>query len=173
MNPSAIERHLQVPGTAERQALLDDDQAVFWVDWRSDDAEIVAACEAVLGSGRLTCEAGDTDDLTITFGERRLPVPLTQSVHDRHHTLMALNRVLSPDYELRLVAASDGADTLAFTVLPRREWVRLTDRFGQEQVDTAFRPLRDDQDVFTNPRPGRRPRNASDGRVGKPWWRFW
>jgi len=173
MNPTAIEHHLQSTNAADRQKLLDDEGAVFWVDWRCFESEIVDACETVLESGRLACEEGEDEDLTITFGERRMPVPLTKSLHDRHLTLMALNRVLTPDERVRLVAASDGSDTLAFAVLPRDEWVRLADRFGAEKVDTAFPPLREDQDVFTTPWPNRKPRRALLGQSKKPWWRFW
>lgn len=173
MNLTAIERHLQSTNVDDRASLLDDDRAVFWVDWRSDDAEIVAACEAVLESGRLTCEVGDDDELTITFGDRRLPVPLTRSVQDRHRTLVTLGRVLAPDHEIRLVAASDGSDTLAFAVLASRDWQHLVDRFGREKVDDAFSPLRDDHDAFTAPRPNRQPRSAAGGQAKKPWWRFW
>lgn len=175
MDTHPLERYLASRDPNRDQTLLDDESAVFWVDWRSDDAEIAEACEAILRTGRLR-STPDDEGLVIVFGERRQRVPLTWSAQDRHITLLTLNRVLAPDHEVRLVGASDGSDTLGFAPLPIAEWQRLATRFGAEILDAAFPPLRDDRNVFTDPpgRAGRQPASQERAPAPKrPWWRFW
>src|SRR5262245_31312328 len=88
------------------QDLLDDEQSVFWVDWREEDDAIVEYCERILGTGRLRADVVDDDSehgfkMYIVYGDKRGRVPLTYCGSDGHVTLVALNVMLRPDYEVR------------------------------------------------------------------------
>ena len=78
------------------RAYFDNECAQFFaVDWREDDAYIVAYCTEALGLESLTAEWRD-EDLFIIFEGREVRVPLQIDVADRHITICTLNDVLSP-----------------------------------------------------------------------------
>jgi len=94
------------------------------VDWREDDADIVAYCAQALELQTLTAEWRD-EDLLITFEGREVKVPLQIDVADRHITVCTLNDVLSPKYEIRFLVFSHGSDTLGFAALGVADWQEL------------------------------------------------
>jgi len=96
----------------------------FAVDWREDDADIVAYCRKALELESLTAEWRD-EDLFIVFGGREVRAPLQMDVADRHITICALNDVLSPNYEVRFLVFSQGSDTLGFAALSMADWREL------------------------------------------------
>ncbi len=152
-----IRRLLVNPSESARDELLGDDSIVFWVDSREDDSAIAESCEEVLRSGKLSA-AWEGKDLIVSFGDRRRQVTLVGSPADRHITLLTLNQVLAPDFEIRLVWDSDGA----FTALPANDWKSIEEELGAERVSEAFMRLAERPNVFTDriKRPGRR-----------PWWK--
>jgi hypothetical protein len=93
----------------------------FAVDWREDDADIVAYCAGVLGLESLTAEWRD-EDLYIIFDDREIRAPLQIDVADRHITICTLNDMLSPEYEIRFLVFSHGSDTLGFAALSVTDW---------------------------------------------------
>jgi hypothetical protein len=157
MNIERVQAVLASPTEQAVQALLDDDSAVFWVDWRQEDETIADACEEVLGTGRLSGEYVEADteegyEVHIRYGDRRVRVPLTYSEADRNVTLCALNQALAPDYEVRFCTDSQGSDTLAFLPLPAREWAELERRYGRA-VGERFYRIATRPNLFTDPLP--------------------
>ncbi len=151
----AITAVLESATDATINALLDDAEAVFWIDWRQDDDSIPESCESVLRTGALSGEllSADTDrgyEVYVRYRDRRLKVPLTYSGADRHITLCTLNQALAPDYEIRLCVDSHGSDTLAFLPLAASEWSALEQRFG-DRVGKRFLKLTSRPNVFTDP----------------------
>jgi hypothetical protein len=96
----------------------------FAVDWREDDADIVAYCAKALSLESLTAEWRD-EDLLIIFDGREVRVPLQMDVADRHITLCTLNEVLSPKYEVRFLVFSHGSDTIGCAALSVADWREL------------------------------------------------
>ena len=96
----------------------------FAVDWREDDADIVAYCAEALGLGSLTGEWRD-EDLVIIYDEREVKVPLLMDFADRHTTICALNDVLGPVYEVRFLVCSHGSDTIGLAALSLADWREL------------------------------------------------
>jgi hypothetical protein len=96
----------------------------FAVDWREDDADIVAYCAEALELESLTAEWRG-DDLFITFDGQEARVPLVMDVADRHITICTLNDVLSPNYEVRFLVFSHGSDTGGFAALSVADWNEL------------------------------------------------
>ncbi len=147
----AIRSLIEDPGTdAAFEALCEDDASSFAVDWREDDRDILRDCEGVLKTGMLSADMED-DQLFIQYGQKRVQVPLTYSVADRHITLVALNEVLHPDFEVRHVVASYGSDTLAFVPLPAADWLALEQQYGLAKVRAAFGTIHKSPDLFTYP----------------------
>jgi hypothetical protein len=157
MNVEQVRAVLESPTGQAVRTLLDDEAAVFWVDWRQEDETIADACEEVLGTGRLSGEYVETDtdegyEVYIRYGDRRVRVPLTYTEADRHVTLCALNEALAPDYEVRFCVDSTGGDTLAFLPLPAAWWAELEQRYGHA-VGERFRRISARPNLFTDPPP--------------------
>jgi hypothetical protein len=135
-------------------SLLDDPESVFWVDWRADDAEIVEDCESILQTGTLAAESLDLPaggvELYLHYKDKRQKVPLIQGHEDRHITLLALNRMLNPDYEVRFCIASHGSDTLAFLPLASKDWAALERQYGAA-VAAQFYTIATTPNLFTDP----------------------
>jgi len=160
-----------------------EDQSVFfWVEWNEDDDQIPGMCEAILKTGQLAAD-WDDDTMVIVWRGTRFPVALTKSLPatlaaspitaaidavlplsisdallwpsrgDRHITLLALNRALHPDYEIRHVRASD-KDELAFAPLAASDWTALEQQYGPVAVEAAFARLQDYPNLFTGSKQG-------------------
>jgi len=139
------------------QALLDDSETVFWVDWREEDESIANYCEGILQTGSLKAELIDVDtdegfELHLYYNSRDIKVPLTFSPQDRHITLCSLNEVLQPDFEVRFVTASNGSDTLAFVPLPVSTWQELEEGYG-DRIQKHFYRISPKPNLFTDPLP--------------------
>jgi hypothetical protein len=155
MIPKSVDDVLQSPSEDNVSALLDDDSAVFMVDWREEDDAIVEYCESVLGTGSLSAELVDIDDdpgfeLYITYAGDRAKVPLVAGPEDRHITLYTLNQVLAPDYEVRVCVDSNVSDTLAFLPLAATDWSALESKYG-EAVAERFKRIEEKPNLFTDP----------------------
>lgn len=138
-------------------ALLDDESTVFWVDWREEDDAIVEYCESILQTGELAAKIVDSDsdagfDLYITFRGNRSRVPLVIGSEDRHITIVVLNEILKPAFEIRLCVDSNGSDTLAFIPLPCETWEQLERQFS-DKITNRFYCLQESPNVFTDPLP--------------------
>lgn len=154
MNRELITHVLESPSAGATQALFDDEDTVFWVDWRAEDDSIIWSCEAIIKTGSLSAELIDTEtedgyDLYIKYKTRRVKVPLTFSLRDRHVTLCSLNEALHPDYEVRLCVDSSGSDTLGFLPLGAREWEELERKYG-EAVSRRFYKIAVGPNIFTD-----------------------
>ena len=154
MNRDLIATVLESPSDDAIQALLDDEDTVFWVDWRADDDGIVESCEMIIKTGSLSAELIDVEtengcDFYITYKDKRVKVPLTYSLEDRHITLCSLNEALAPDYEVRLCIDSCPSDTLAFLPLSVSEWDRLEGRYG-DAVKERFYRIATRPNIFTD-----------------------
>jgi hypothetical protein len=125
-----------------------DRQHIFWVDWREEDDAIVEYCEKCLNTGSLQAEmtySGDDVFLTIQYKDQTFK----EKVIDRDPTLIFLNTVLQPDYEIRFCKDSDGSDTLAFLPLSKEEWTELESIHGKEKLDNLFEIIDQDTQMFS------------------------
>ena len=157
MNLNVVNAAVEQPCQESIEALLENEQTVFWVDWRHEDEEIANDCEAILQTGRLSGELVETDadpgfEIYICYKDKRVKVPLTVSPQDRHITLCSLNEALAPDYEVRFCIDSNGSDTLAFLPLPTSTWAELEGRYGG-RVDERFYKIASRPNLFTDPLP--------------------
>jgi hypothetical protein len=152
VNRELVARVVESPSDDRIQALLDDTDTVFWVDWRGPDDDIVNDCEAIIQTGSLSAELVDADagsEMYVSYNDKRVRVPLTDSAQDRHITLCSINEVLGPDYEIRFCIDSNGADTLAFLPLSSSDWKDLERRYG-DAVSRRFYKLAARPNVFTD-----------------------
>jgi len=157
MNRELIIRAIESPTEEAIDALLEDDETVFAVDWREGDGDIVDYCESILQTGSLSAEYVDADneagiDLYIQYKNKRVKAPLVIGVEDRHITIVTLNKILSPDFEIRMCIDSSDGDTLLFIPLPCKVWRELEAFYG-EKVAKRFYQLRDRPNVFTDELP--------------------
>lgn len=151
-----IEKLISSPSEESRDLLYEGDSEIFWVDWREDDSALAEYVESIIKSNKLSASM-DNDKLFIHYGEVTKQVPLSYSGSDRHITLVAINDILYPEYETRMVWESDGNDTLAFTPLSIKQWSELETRYGVEAVNKAFLKLSPNLNTFTDSLHGHRP----------------
>src|SRR5262245_14316392 len=99
MNLDLVIAVLQDPSEEAIGALLDNNETVFWVDWREEDDAIPNYCESILQTGQLSGELVEVDadpgfEIYVSYKNKRVKVPLTVSGADRHITLRSLNEAL-------------------------------------------------------------------------------
>ncbi|SDJ11359.1 hypothetical protein [Chryseobacterium jejuense] len=141
-----LKKYIETESFEELNAL--NNQHIFWVDWREEDDAIVEYCEKCLHTDALKAEmnySGDDIFLTITYKDQTFK----EKVIDRDPTLIFLNRVLQPDYEIRFCKGSDGSDTLAFLPLSKAEWVELESIHGKEKLDRLFEIIHQETQMFS------------------------
>ncbi len=123
-------------------------EGVFWVDWREADDDIIRMAGDCLGSGAMAPEWID-GKLHIRYRETLTPVPLAFKPGEQDITLLTLNSLLAPEFEIRCIKASDGGDTLAFMVLDGPAWAALETIFGA-RVDQAFARITTESPFFAH-----------------------
>lgn len=165
---SLIEKLIISPGDETTKLLYEDGKEIFWVDWREDDSCIAEYCEYIINSGKLS-SYWEEDRLFVKYGDNLNEVQLTHTESDRHITLLAINRILEPEFEIRLVWDADGGDTGAFAILHSTKWQEYEQKHGLDTVSKAFLKLTSDLNTFTDPLHKHRPGQKSD----KAWWQFW
>ncbi|BAP32491.1 uncharacterized protein CHSO_3454 [Chryseobacterium sp. StRB126] len=141
-----LKKYIETESFEELNAL--NNQHIFWVDWREEDDAIVEYCEKCLQTDALKAEmaySGEDIFLTIQYKDQTF----REKVIDRDPTLIFLNRVLQPDYEIRFCKGSDGSDTLAFLPLSKEEWEELERNHGKEKLDRLFEVIHQDTQMFS------------------------
>ena len=132
---------------------LDEQQEVImWVDWREEDEYIVLDTEKILQTGCLSAELNETDDtigfeIIISYKEKKHKIPYQGVSSDRDTTIITLNEIIAPDYEMRFCIHSD-ADTLAFLPLSALQWLELENEFGSERMNACFRKIHKGSVIF-------------------------
>ncbi|NTG51694.1 hypothetical protein G6M04_30320 [Agrobacterium rhizogenes] len=152
-DPMALIRHYVEHGDAaylnEVLGAPDTDDIILWVDWGEEDDRIVSECARILGLDGLSArfvEHGDAISLEVTRDGRVTMVDYDGPA-DRDMTLLALDRALRPDYELRYCVESGGSDTAAFLPLFSADWKRL-ERDYPDAVRRRFAQLSPDTPIF-------------------------
>ncbi|MDM5248858.1 MULTISPECIES: hypothetical protein [unclassified Lysinibacillus] len=124
---------------------------VFWIDWREDNADIVHYSEKRLNTGKLTYEyVVDNErgvEFYIIYGDKKSLVVMDAD-DSCDPTIIALNEILQPDYEIRMWMESRGSDTLGFVFLTPAEWSTLEQQFGLENVQEYFMSITPDTKIF-------------------------
>jgi hypothetical protein len=138
-----IETRLQNPENAPEGYLAS--ASLVWVDWRDDAADVIGYFAGYFPEGELRVSGSEI--VAVRFRGRRATMKRREDPADKHRALLALGRVLAPDFELRLAADSLGGDTLAFAVLAASEW-RALERDYREVVTRAFQPIEKDRNIW-------------------------
>lgn len=128
----------------------DEDDIIFWVDWREDEVDIIHMCETVLLTGALSARYlpnAVSADLEITYRGKTVIARYPDGVAHRDTTLLALNAILSPDVEIRYCMDSSGSDTAALLPLNSAQWAKL-ESVAPDAVRKAFRPLSPNMPIF-------------------------
>ena len=100
------------------------DHYATWVDHREFDDSIVRYLGERLRNPRLRAEMQGAD-LLISFGGSTRRLTVEEIGTDRYQTVRAVNEVLAPAFEVRLVRSSVDGDTHAFLLAPAWLWTEL------------------------------------------------
>lgn len=127
---------------------------LVWIDWREYDEDIINYIENVIQSGKLIGKNEDTDNkmgfnIIIEWNGKKYKISYpNEEGSDRDTTIKTLNKVIQPEYEIRLFMESLGSDTLAFVPLSKEEWEELEKEFGEEKVNYYFSKIKDNSKMF-------------------------
>lgn len=122
---------------------------VIWVDWREYDDVIVASIEKCLQTGHLIATIEDMPNDELQLKVNYDGNSYTHIIVDRDHSIIWLNQILQPDYEIRFCKISEGSDTLAFLPLTREHWRQLETIYTLEKIERHFERI-DNDSVFFN-----------------------
>jgi hypothetical protein len=128
---------------------------LLWVDHRDSDEDIINGVESILKTGCLKGETvNETNDkigfeVLIHYKGEKHKIEYKGEGSDRDTTIIFLNEILKPDYEIRICKHSLGNDTLTFLPLPKIQWEELEKEFGQNMVDLFFMKISKNSEIFT------------------------
>ncbi len=120
----------------------DMDAIAMWIDWREEDENIITYCEDILQTNVLFVTTNNADNergfhIIISYKDQETVIPYKGAGADRDTTLMTLNQILQPEFEIRLCKESLGNDTLCFLPLSQEQWSFLDTQYS-EQVSEKF-----------------------------------
>lgn len=127
---------------------------LVWIDWREYDEEIINYVESVIHSEKLIGKIENVDnkmgfDIIIEWKGKEYKVSYPdEEGSDRDTTIKTLNKIIQPEYEIRLFMESLGSDTLAFVPLAKEEWEEFEREFGEEKVNCYFSKIDDNSKMF-------------------------
>lgn len=128
-------------------------ETVMWVDWREEDDAIVQYCEDIIQTNSLSATYKNADnkmgfEIIISYKGQKYTIPYKGEGADRDTTIITLNEILRPEFEIRLCKDSIGSDTLAFLPLKAQQWLDLEKEFGTEKVEKYFGRISKDSRMF-------------------------
>lgn len=148
-----IKNYLTTGADEDFESLMAENDIAFWVDWREYDVSIIEYCEAIIQTQQLSAMLNDTNDemgfeLLINYKGAQHKVPYLGKGADRDTTIITLNKVLMPSFEIRLLIPSKGSDTLAFMPLSKAQWQTLATQFGQAKLAEYFEKITENTVLF-------------------------
>jgi hypothetical protein len=148
-----INNYLTTESEEDFETLTAEDHIAFWVDWREEDALIIKYCEDIIKSKKLSAQLNETEDaigfeIIISYNGNKHKIPYLGKGSDRDTTIITLNEVLKPDFEIRFCVDSDGSDTLAFLPLKSSQWTELESIFGKGKVAEHFAEITKNSVLF-------------------------
>jgi|GEM_PF-497213 len=154
-NIELLKRVIEGTDKSAADELWEDGDTMFWVDWREQDDDIPRYCEGLLQTGSLSTSVYNTEEepgfaFDIYYKGATTRVPIVVGPEDRHITLVTLNWVLYPDYELRYFIPTSSTDGAGIVPLPMRVWKELEAEFGQKVAKQFYR-LAEGPNIFTDP----------------------
>jgi len=106
MNRKFARQLIEQPGDETADEMFAEPIAgIFWVDWREGDDRIVELTAAAMGDASEPAPEWIDGNLHIRFRGNLTAVPLQFKPGEQDVTLLALNHVLAPDFEIRYVNA--------------------------------------------------------------------
>ena len=136
-------------------AIFDDTANIVWIDWREEEDVIVDEIAAKIAMFPLSATVRDADneagyDVEVMCRNQRRIVNPDATFDSRHATLNAIDELVSPEYQIRFVTDTNGADTIGVAVELSSDWSRLHQRFGK-RLNEHFCPIRELPDLMNTP----------------------
>lgn len=127
-----------------------DEEALTWVDWRDYDEDIIDYVNEKIGNLMAISHQDNGkdygDDIIISYKDRSLMIPYGE-VMDRDTTIIYVNELIKPDFEIRLFIENLGSDTLGFIILDKDSWERFEKEYNAD-VSRYFMPINKKSRIF-------------------------
>jgi hypothetical protein len=121
------------------------DQYGIWVDWRALDDSIVEDVDKRLKDRRLGVKMLG-EDLLISFGSSQRIITCEEIGTERYQTIRAINELMAPDFQMRLVQKTVNTDTHCFLLAPAWLWKHL-EELDRAKLERRIKVI-DDRDGF-------------------------
>ncbi len=151
MNHDFYERYL----ASDLPSEFDDEDHLVWIDWRETEDAIVEYIAAKLDGWKLSATIDDAAskcgyEVSISCGDRTLTIDPSGELDCRHATLLAIDNLISPAYQIRFASATNGGDTIGVAVERIADWQFLWSKYGRV-VNERFCPIRELPDLMNTP----------------------
>ena len=113
-----------------------------WIDWREDDAAVVETFGLQLTDTSSIGYVQQDGEITVQYGGKSHPIPLTHTGCDRYVVLSSLAELLSDTHEVWLHKASTENDTHGILVLSRSASRLLEEKHAPWVKDNLQRLVR-------------------------------
>ena len=151
-NIKLIKQLIKTATAEAAEELMDDPETAFWIDRREGPENIIPACEEILKTGHLAVSnpqgAGKNAlSVFVQYKNKQKKINLGYSVNNKTKTLITLNQILAPDFEVRYWDAKIPARTKPFVVLATVDWNMLEKEFGKK-LHKHFHVINESTNMF-------------------------
>jgi hypothetical protein len=96
--------------------------AIAWIDWRSEETEIVETIANQLDTPDTLSFSVDGESITVIFNGNEFPIPLTNTGSDRYVMLCSIGEILKDRYVIWLEAETlEGSDTHGVVLVAKEQ----------------------------------------------------
>ncbi len=128
-----------------------DNDEIIWIDWSEYDEDIIHYVNERIGNTiEITNEENGKDygeDIIIKYKDKSLLIPYEDEM-DRDTTIISINEIIKPDYEIMLFLDSLKSDTLGFIVFEAGSLENLKSEFSKELIFKYFLPIKKESQMF-------------------------
>ncbi len=126
------------------------EEFVFYVDWREFDDAIVEYCEDRIKTGCFNAtldynQETDKNILNVNYKGENFQLEITDS---RDPSLIFINNLLAPEYEVRFCLITCPSDTLGFIILSSQQWQEIEKHIAKAELDKLFEPIDNNSKMF-------------------------
>ncbi len=155
MNGTFYSAVLQHPPKSYSDAIFDDEAKIIWVDWREEAEIIVGYIRDKIGESKLTATVSDADndwgyEVAVMLGDELRTITPELGFDAQHATLNAVDELVSPEFQIRFVSDTNGADTIGIVIESCGDWDALYQKYGR-RLNEHFCPIREVPDLMNTP----------------------
>jgi hypothetical protein len=177
MFPFSSEEEPLLTGTDDAVSEFVDADRCIVIDWRDTEEDTVWNVQQWLPEGTFDFQVASEGNegytvITVRFRDREDTFTLLPRSQNNFRTLLWVEQILLPDYEIKLFRCTEGDDTHGFLLRSTEWWAAFRKEFPTRYTETFsdLETLNTLWKLDALPKPS--PAIASEP-PSKPWWKWW